>query len=105
MPMRAGEGDKRQVASGKWPTGAWAGCSLSPASGRFMSAGTMVGRISERVKTFSVLAALLASVSAHAQLGHDIARRHAARAGDHLAALVAVRAEGRTFINGEVVPF
>ncbi len=41
----------------------------------------------------------------HAQLGHEIARRHAERAGDKLAALVAVRAEGRTFINGEVVPF
>lgn len=40
-----------------------------------------------------------------AQLGHEIARRHAERAGDKLAALVAVRAEGRTFINGEVVPF
>ncbi len=46
----------------------------------------------------------LASVG-HAQLGHEIARRHAERAGDKLAALVAVRAEGRTFINGEVVPF
>ncbi len=40
-----------------------------------------------------------------AQLGHEIARRHAERAGDRLAALMAVRAEGRTFINGEVVPF
>lgn len=40
-----------------------------------------------------------------AQLGHEIARRHAERAGDRLAALVALRAEGRTFINGEVVPF
>jgi len=48
---------------------------------------------------------LLAATSARAQLGHEIARRYAERAGDKLAALVAVRAEGRTFINGEVVPF
>lgn len=41
----------------------------------------------------------------YAQLGHEIARRHAERAGDRLAALQAVRVEGRTFINGEVVPF
>jgi outer membrane lipoprotein-sorting protein len=40
-----------------------------------------------------------------AQLGPEIARRHAERAGAKLAALSAVRAEGRTFINGEVVPF
>jgi outer membrane lipoprotein-sorting protein len=52
-----------------------------------------------------LLVAVLATTAGHAQLGHDIARRHAARAGDKLAALVAVRAEGRTFINGEVVPF
>jgi hypothetical protein len=45
------------------------------------------------------------ATSGSAQLGHEIARRHAERAGDKLAALVAVRAEGRTFINGEVVPF
>ena len=44
-------------------------------------------------------------VSGHAQLGHDIARKHAARAGERLAALSALRAEGRTFINDEVVPF
>jgi outer membrane lipoprotein-sorting protein len=45
------------------------------------------------------------ATSGSAQLGHEIARRHAERAGDRLAALSAVRAEGRTFINGEVVPF
>lgn len=45
------------------------------------------------------------ATSGSAQLGHEIARRHAERAGDKLAALRAVRAEGRTFINGEVVPF
>src|SRR3954465_12703945 len=49
--------------------------------------------------------AVVATPVSHAQLGHDIARRHAARAGEKLTALVAVRAEGRTFINGEVVPF
>ena len=48
---------------------------------------------------------LALTVSGQAQLGHEIARRHAERAGDKLAVLVAVRAEGRTFINGEVVSF
>lgn len=48
---------------------------------------------------------LTLAVSGQAQLGHEIARRHAERAGDRLAALVAIRAEGRTFLNGEVVPF
>jgi hypothetical protein len=38
-------------------------------------------------------------------MAHDIARRHAERAGAKLAALAALRVEGRTFINGEVVPF
>ncbi len=45
------------------------------------------------------------AVAVRAQLGHEIAQKHAARAGDRLAALVALRAEGRTFINDEVVPF
>lgn len=48
---------------------------------------------------------LVAVLSGRAQLGHEIARKHAERAGDKLAALTALRAEGRTFINGEVVPF
>jgi outer membrane lipoprotein-sorting protein len=48
---------------------------------------------------------LTMAVSGHAQLGHEIAQKHAARAGDKLAALTALRAEGRTFINDEVVPF
>ena len=52
-----------------------------------------------------LLGAMCLAVPANAQLGHEIARRHAERAGGRLAALVAVRAEGRTFINGEVVPF
>jgi len=46
-----------------------------------------------------------AAGAAHGQLGHEIARKHAARAGDKLAALTGLRAEGRTFINDEVVPF
>ncbi len=58
-----------------------------------------------RLGTFCLLAVLAIASSGHAQLGPDIARRHAARAGDKLAALVAMRAEGRTFINGEVLPF
>ncbi|MDB6165188.1 MAG: hypothetical protein JWQ83_328 [Lacunisphaera sp.] len=48
---------------------------------------------------------LMAGVIAHAQLGHEIARKHAERAGDKLAALTSLRAEGRTFINAEVIPF
>ena len=44
-------------------------------------------------------------MAGQAQLGHEIARKHADRAGDKLAALTSLRAEGRTFIGGEVVPF
>lgn len=55
------------------------------------------------LRTF--LLASLAVVTAQAQLGREIAQKHAVRAGDKLAALTALRAEGRTFINGEVVPF
>ncbi|HVT73786.1 MAG TPA: DUF2092 domain-containing protein [Lacunisphaera sp.] len=51
------------------------------------------------------LVGLAAALNGHAQLGHDIARKHAERAGNRLAALTALRAEGRTFINTEVVPF
>lgn len=47
----------------------------------------------------------LATLTAQAQLGSEIARKHAARAGEKLSALTALRAEGRTFINKEVVPF
>ena len=46
-----------------------------------------------------------AAVTAPAQLGLEIARQHAARAGERLAALTALRAGGRTFVNNEVVPF
>ncbi len=53
---------------------------------------------------FPVLLAV-AAVTAQAQLGLEIARQHATRAGDRLAALTALRAEGRTFVNNEVVPF
>jgi outer membrane lipoprotein-sorting protein len=51
------------------------------------------------------IGAFLAAAAAQAQLGHEIAQKHAERAGDKLAALTALRAQGRTFINGEVVPF
>ncbi len=40
-----------------------------------------------------------------AQLGPEIARRHAERAGRKLAELRSLYAEGRTFIGAEVVPF
>jgi outer membrane lipoprotein-sorting protein len=50
-------------------------------------------------------AALLAAVPGRAQLGPEIARAHAARAGERLAALRALRTEGKTFIGAEVVPF
>ena len=48
---------------------------------------------------------LAMAVSGHAQLGHEIAAKHAARAGERLAALTALRAEGRMFIGDEVLPF
>ncbi len=57
------------------------------------------------MRVFLYLGFLLATVTAPAQLGHEIARQHAERAGDRLAALTALRIEGRTFINDEVVPF
>ncbi len=52
-----------------------------------------------------VLVGLLLAVPGPAQLGHEIAQRHAERAGAKLAALKSLRAEGRTFISGEMVPF
>jgi outer membrane lipoprotein-sorting protein len=57
------------------------------------------------MRPFVICLALLAAVTTQAQLGHDIARKHAARAGEKLAVLTALRVEGRTFINTEVVPF
>ena len=57
------------------------------------------------MRVFLYLGFLLATVTAPAQLGHEIARQHAERAGDRLATLTALRIEGRTFINDEVVPF
>lgn len=56
-------------------------------------------------RIIGLLIMLTMTVGGQAQLGHEIARKHAARAGDRLAALTALRAEGRTFINNEVVPF
>jgi len=57
------------------------------------------------MRSVFLILALFAAVAARAQLGHEIAQKHADRAGDKLAALTGLRAEGRTFINGEVVPF
>lgn len=51
------------------------------------------------------LAALMVAEPAWAQLGAEIARRHAERAGRKLADLETLYAEGRTFIGAEVVPF
>lgn len=57
------------------------------------------------MRPWSFIALLLLAATAQAQLGHEVARKHAARTGDKLAALTALRAEGRTFINEQVVPF
>jgi outer membrane lipoprotein-sorting protein len=57
------------------------------------------------LKSIFLLSALLLVPVASAQLGPEIARQHAERAGDKLAALQSLRAEGRTFIGGEMVPF
>lgn len=58
------------------------------------------------MKPFILLGAVLcAAVAAQAQLGAEIARKHGERAGDRLAALKTLRAEGRTFIGSEMVPF
>jgi hypothetical protein len=58
------------------------------------------------LRTMGVLGVLLwAAGPVQAQLGPEIARKHAARAGAKLAVLTGLRAEGRTFINKEVVPF
>lgn len=51
------------------------------------------------------LAVLALAAPASAQLGSEIARRHAERAGEKLAALKTLRVEGRTFIGSEMVPF
>lgn len=53
---------------------------------------------------FFLLVASLA-LTGRAELGPEIAQRHAARAGVRLAALTALRAEGRILVNGEEVPF
>lgn len=57
------------------------------------------------IKSILLLLVICLGCEAKAQLGPEIARQHAQRAGDRLAALVALRVEGRTFINGEIVPF
>ena len=57
------------------------------------------------VRSIFLAGMVTVTVTVQAQLGHDIAKKHSARAGDKLAALTALRAQGRTFINDEVVPF
>lgn len=62
--------------------------------------------MSRLMKPFFLLGVMLLTVvAARAQLGSEIARQHAERAGEKLAALKTLRAEGRTFIGGEMVPF
>jgi outer membrane lipoprotein-sorting protein len=56
-------------------------------------------------RVFCVFAMVALAAVGQAQLGHEIAQRHAERAGAKLAALKNLRAEGRTFISGEMVPF
>ncbi len=59
-----------------------------------------------RARTLTIALGLLTlMLSGRAQLGPEIARQHAQRAGDKLAELKTLRAEGRTFIGGEMVPF
>src|SRR4051812_13678429 len=45
----------------------------------------------------------LLAVAVSAQIGPEIAQQHANRAGDRLAALKGLRAEGRILIGGETV--
>jgi outer membrane lipoprotein-sorting protein len=52
-----------------------------------------------------LLVVMFAVTTGSAQLGPEIARQHAERAGAKLAELKTLRAEGRTFIGGEMVPF
>jgi outer membrane lipoprotein-sorting protein len=53
---------------------------------------------------FLGVAAVAASLHAD-DFGRSIARKYATRAGDRLAALQSIYAEGRTLINDEIVPF
>jgi hypothetical protein len=57
------------------------------------------------MRSLFLLVGLTVAVAAQAQIGHDIVRKYATREGSKLAAFKAMRAEGRTFINGEVIPF
>lgn len=61
--------------------------------------------MSRFMKLLIFLGVVLLATAGHAQLGSEIARKHAARAGEKLAALKTLRAEGRTFIGSEMVPF
>jgi len=57
------------------------------------------------VRVLLVVGLLFGAGSARAQLGKEIAQKHAQRAGGKLAELTALRAAGRTFIDQEEVPF
>ena len=56
-------------------------------------------------RIFLVLIAAVMAGNGYAQLGPEIARLHAERAGERLAALHSLRFEGRIFIAGETTQF
>jgi outer membrane lipoprotein-sorting protein len=56
-----------------------------------------------RLRVMLVCWAALLAVTARAQIGPEIARQHAQRAGDGLAALQALRAEGRILLGAETI--
>lgn len=55
------------------------------------------------MKMLIALCGVLLVATARAQIGPEIARQHAQRAGERLAALQALRAEGRIQIGGETI--
>jgi len=55
------------------------------------------------MKMLLALCGALLATTVRAQIGPEIARQHAQRAGDRLAALTGLRAEGRILIAGETV--
>jgi outer membrane lipoprotein-sorting protein len=56
-----------------------------------------------RFGIFGLAIACLLAVTARAQIGPEIARQHAQRAGAHLAELKSLRAEGRILVGDETV--
>jgi outer membrane lipoprotein-sorting protein len=65
----------------------------------------MISRMSRRLALMFLWGGLAFGLLRADEYGHDVARRHAARADGRLAALKSLYAEGRTLINDEVVPF